>query len=172
MSTTDILTSTFITFRDKLFRLASGIAGQTDADDIINDAFCRLWSHHPLVNDEMHALKLSYTAVKNSAIDTLRRSTVRQTVSLDDDDERGFPEPDDTESEERKERQATIDAVVQLARKTLSERQFEIFELHDIEGIDYDDIATRLKMSPENVRMTLSRARKTIRKLYKQQYES
>lgn len=170
MSTTDILTSTFITFRDKFFRLASGIAGQNDADDIINDAFCRLWSRHPLVDDETQALKLGYTAVRNSAIDTLRRSSTRQTVSLDDGQE--FPEPDDSESEERKERQSTVDAVVRVARRALSERQFEIFELHDIEGVDYDDIAMHLDMTPENVRVTLSRARKTIRELYKKQYES
>ena len=71
-------------FRAKLRSMAAGIAGSEEADDIIHDAFCRLWSRHPIIEDETEALKLSYTAVRNSAIDSYRRSTSRPTVSIED----------------------------------------------------------------------------------------
>ncbi|WP_290376135.1 RNA polymerase sigma factor, partial [Muribaculum intestinale] len=58
-------------------------------------------------------------------------------------------------------------AVLELSRRVLSERQFEIFTLHDIEGVGYEEIAVRLSMSQESVRMALSRARKAIRELYR-----
>lgn len=163
MNPTDILTSTFITFRSRLSRVAAGIAGADEADDVIHDAFCRLWSRHPLVEDETQALKLSYTAVRNSAIDSYRRSASRRTVSIDD----GAPLPEtDDESAIMQERQETYNAVISLSRKVLNRRQFEVFELHDIKGLGYEEVAGILGMSQENVRMTLSRARKLIRELY------
>ncbi|MDE6061867.1 MAG: hypothetical protein K2G00_03800, partial [Duncaniella sp.] len=70
---TDILTSTFITLRAKLRSIAGGIAGADEADDVIHDAFCRLWARHQAVGSETDAARLTYTAVRNSAIDSYRR---------------------------------------------------------------------------------------------------
>lgn len=162
----DILTSMFINFRALMFKLASGIVGQDDADDVIHDVFCRLWSRHPNVESEEQALKLGYTAVKNAAIDSLRRAGVRQTVAVED--VQVVDESDDSAAE----RQQTYDAVVELSRRVLSGRQLDVFELYDIKGVEYGKVAEQLGMTPENVRVTLSRARKTIRELYKKQYES
>lgn len=164
---TDILTSTFIAFRSRLGRLAAEIAGAEEADDVIHDAFCSLWSHHPRVEDETEALRLTYTAVRNSAIDSYRRSSKRQTVSIDD--LATTLDADDKNAEQ--DRQDTYNAVIRLGRKALNSRQFEILELHDIKGLGYEDVAEKLGMTQENVRMTLSRARKIIRDLYKKQAE-
>lgn len=168
MKPTDILTSTFITFRARLGRLAAGIAGSEEADDIIHDAFCNLWAHHPLVENETQALRLSYTAVRNSAIDSYRRSAMRQTVSIED---AGPSLASDDENADAHERQDTYEAVIRLSRRALNSRQFEVFELHDIKGLGYEEVAEALGMTQENVRMTLSRARKIIRNLYNNQAE-
>lgn len=165
----DLLTSTFTGFRSRLLHLAAGIAGADEADDVVHDAFCRLWSHHPLVEDETQALKLSYTAVRNAAIDTLRRTASRPTVPIDQSPPL---ESDDDNTETLQERQQTYEAVIRLSRKALNSRQFEIFELHDIKGLGYEEIAEELGMTQENVRVTLSRARKTIRELYRKKYQS
>lgn len=161
---TDILTSTFMAFRAKLRSVAAGIAGTDEADDIIHDAFCRLWSRHPLIDDEKEALKLSYTAVRNSAIDSYRRSTSRPTVSIE---ESSYILETDDETETAKERQQTYEAVINLSRRILNERQFAVFELHDIKGLGYEEVAETLGMTQENVRVTLSRARKSIREIYR-----
>lgn len=161
---TDILTSTFINFRARLRSLAAGIAGSDEADDVIHDAFCRLWSRHPLVEDETQALKLSYTAVRNSAIDSFRRSASRPTVTIEDPAAAIATDDEATLKEEQRE---TYDAVVRLSRRALNDRQFEVFELHDIKGLSYEEVAGTLGMTQENVRVTLSRARKIIRELYR-----
>lgn len=168
MKPTDILTSTFITFRARFGRLAAGIAGTEDADDIIHDAFCSLWAHHPLVEDETQALRLSYTAVRNSAIDSYRRSAMRQTVSIE---EVGPAIDSDDEDADAYEQHETYEAVIRLSRRALNSRQFEVFELHDIKGFGYEEVAEALGMTQENVRMTLSRARRIIRNLYNNQAE-
>lgn len=164
MIATDILTSTFITFRSRLSRVAAGIAGADEADDIIHDAFCRLWSRHPVIEDETQALKLSYTAVRNSAIDSYRRTAGRQTVPIE---ETVSAIETDNETDIQQERQDTYNAVIRLSRRVLNERQFEVFELHDIRGLGYEEVARTLGMTQENVRVTLSRARKIIREYYK-----
>ncbi len=168
--TTDILTSTFLNFRAKLRSVAAGIAGTDEADDVIHDAFCRLWSRRQIVEDETQAIKLTYTAVRNSAIDSLRRSQARPTVSIDESQQ--LPETDDGESDRIREQEQTYEAVIRLSRRALNPRQFEVFELHDIRGLDYDEIAESLGMTPEYVRVTLSRARKTIRELYRKNNEA
>lgn len=163
---TDHLTSAFTRFRARLRSLAAGIAGDDEADDVIHDAFCRLWSRHTEVESEVEAMKLSYTAVRNSAIDSLRRAHARPTVSMEESPQ--LPETDE-DAESGAERRQTYEAVVRLARRNLSDRQFEIFRLHDIDGLGYDEIASELSMTPENVRVSLSRSRKTIRELYRKQ---
>lgn len=160
----DILTSTFMRFRATLESVAARIAGPDDAEDVIHDAFCRLWSKHPSVRDESEAMKLTYTAVRNLAIDRYRALGVRHAIPIDQ-----CPEPQtDGDEPYANDRQQTYEAVIRLSRKTLNETQYEIFRLHDIEGVSYPEIARLTGMSPENVRMTLSRARKAIRERYRE----
>ncbi|MCI8998070.1 MAG: sigma-70 family RNA polymerase sigma factor [Muribaculaceae bacterium] len=165
-----ILSSTFIRFRDKLHNVAAGIVGNSDdADDVIHDAFCRLWSKHGDIADELSAIKLSYTAVRNSAIDTLRRSKSSISVPIESLPEANELETDDDEAARR---EATYRAVLKLSREVLSHTQYEVFRRHDVEGMPYQEIAAELEMTPEYVRVTLSRARKTIREIYRKQHAS
>lgn len=166
---TDILTSTFITLRAKLRSMAAGIAGADEADDVIHDAFCRLWSRHHAIGTETDARRLTYTAVRNSAIDSYRRLHANPSQSIDDSPTSLHLTTDDDDSE-RRDREETYATVVSLARRALNPRQFEVFDLHDIRGMDYEDVAGTLGMTPENVRVTLSRARKTIREIYRKNY--
>ena len=162
-----ILSSTFIRFRDRLHRVAAGIEDHSDdADDVIHDAFCRLWSKHSEVEDEVSAIKLSYTAVRNSAIDSLRRTKSHPAVTIDSVTEDS--EIDDSEDYES-ERHETYKAVIRLSQKVLNKNQYDIFRLHDIEGLPYQKVAEDLGMTQEYVRVTLSRARKAIREIYRKQ---
>lgn len=164
---TDTLTSTFIRFRAKLRSVAAGIVGTDTADDVIHDAFCRLWSGNRMVESETEAMKLSYVAVRNLAIDTLRKANARPTVPIDESPQ--LSQASDEDDERQREQRHTYEAVINISRRALNEKQFEIFRLHDIEGIGYDEIAAQLGMTPENVRVTLSRSRKIIRDIYRSQ---
>lgn len=155
------LTSVFTRFGDRLRGLAAGIAGAREADDVVHDAFCRLWERHPQDNSEREAMRLSYTAVRNRAIDVYRNDRAHLSSDIADHD---FADED---SERTKSE--TYRAVIRLAQKHLKPKAYEIFQLHDIEGCTYEEVALRLGITQENVRMTLSRARRTIRELYRQQ---
>lgn len=106
-------------------------------------------------------MRLSYTAVRNRAIDVYRNDRAHLSSDIADHD---FADED---SERTKSE--TYRAVIRLAQKHLKPKAYEIFQLHDIEGCSYEEVALRLGITQENVRMTLSRARRTIRELYRQQ---
>lgn len=159
----DFLTSTFVRMRASLRAVAAGIAGNDSADDVLHDAFCRLWSRNKAVMSEIEARRLSYTAVRNMAIDSVRRVSSRPTVPLDE--ATTFPDNDAATSAD----DDTYLAVLRISRQSLPPRQYEIFRLHDIDGLTYDEIAQMLSITNENVRMNLCRARKTIRHIYRQQ---
>ncbi|MCM1452165.1 MAG: sigma-70 family RNA polymerase sigma factor [Clostridium sp.] len=161
-----ILTSTFMRFRDRLRHVAFGIVGNSDdAEDALHDAFCRLWSRHPDIADETSALKLSFTAVRNSAIDTLRRSKSLSEAASEASLLNGGDDGDEDSSLQ------TYSAVLALSKRALKPLQYEIFRLHDVEGIPYPEVAEKMGLTQEHVRVTLSRARKTIRDLYRKQSE-
>lgn len=165
----EILTSAFITLRKRLQRFAARFVGNSEAEDVVHDAFVKLWIQHPDIRDHITAAKLVYKSVRNSAIDNIRYKDshpgdISETVedpnylNLSDEDEETYnPDPE-----------MIRNSVIELSLKILNDRQSEVFRLHDLSGWDYDDIASHLQMSPENVRMTLSRARKAIREFYKQ----
>ncbi len=158
----NILTKTFQQLRYKLQRLAGSILGDDyEAEDALHDAFCRLWTSYRNIDSEADARKLSYTLVYNTAIDRTRRLKTHggKRVEL----------TGDIKEEESSFQDEVYDAVVALAEKNLNEKQLAVFRLHDLENQGYAEVASSLGMTQENVRMTLSRARKIIRELYRQQ---
>ena len=156
------LTSAFTRFRDRLRRMASGIVGSDEeAEDVLHDAFCRLWARNASLSSEAEAIRLSYTAVRNQAIDNLRKRAVGATVPVETVADRAC---EDSYGIDRSEVYA---AVLRLSRSVLNERQYAVFNLHDVQGMPYDEVAARMGMTAENVRMTLSRARKAIREVYR-----
>lgn len=159
-----VLTSTFLKIRDRLRSLATGIVGDAeDAEDILHDAFCKLWINHKGIQSELDASKLSYTTVRNTAIDSFRRNRAHSWTSID----YNMEPADRLDSNEENEERAVCDALLRLSRKILNDRQYQIFMMHDVEGMPYPEIAHKLSISQENVRTILSRARKSIREEYR-----
>ena len=161
-----LLTSVFTGMRERLHRIAASIVGSDEeAEDILQDAFCRLWSGHPDIRTETDATRLSFTAVRNRAIDSYRRNLTSSSIDI-----AAVPASELPDEEGAPSRGEVYEAVVSLSRQVLKGRQYEIFRLHDIEGLPYEDVAGRLGMTQENVRMTLSRALRTIREVYRKNH--
>lgn len=165
-----ILTSTFISIRRRLQAVAAGIVGNDEeAEDVLHEAFCRLWTRHPDVADEVSAMKLSFAAVRNSAIDSLRRSQAHPQVPIETSTAvADIPD----EPDEKAAHEATYRAVLRLSEQVLNPKQLAVFRLHDIEGMTFGEVAEKLNMTPEYVRVTLSRSRKIIRDIYRKQQAS
>lgn len=133
------------------------------ADDALQDAFVRLWMRRDCIEGETQAEGAAVTAVRNICIDELRRRAARPQGELTD------LLPEDPCSDD--ERQALLERVNALIDSELSNRDRRILILRDRNGYDFDEIAAEFGMTESAVRMALSRARKTIRNIYRKRYE-
>lgn len=153
---TDNLTSSFMALREKLHRSAMGfLRNDEDACDALQDTFFRLWSKGPVETDSEARNKL-FAVLRNVCIDRLRRPP---SVSIGDCEVESLSiEPDSGEDMEKFER---------LLTSGLTEMQLRIYRMVTHDGEEYEAVASVLGMTPEAVRMNMSRARRKIRENYK-----
>jgi RNA polymerase sigma-70 factor (ECF subfamily) len=90
----------------------------------------------------------------------LRRNQSHQEDTLDNN----LNISQEESSEEDKE--ALFNNVKSIIDKELTDVQRNILYLRDYEDYSYQDIAQMMNMSETNVRMTISRARRTVRECY------
>lgn len=89
----DLLTSVFTRLRPRLHSTARRLLeSDDDADDAVQEAFCRLWQRRDRLSGESEAEGVSVTTVRNICIDSLRQRQSRPTDPLDESSDR----PDDT----------------------------------------------------------------------------
>lgn len=145
------------------------LGSEEEAEDALQDAFCRLWPRSGDINSESEAEALLTTTVRRLSIDNLRRrETARRNL-----EEMGRAAPDEAEEpDETAQREARFREVEAIIAKELSPLAQTILRRHEYEGESIDHIATDLQMQATAVRMHLSRARKTIRSCYQKQMQS
>lgn len=157
------VTWAFTGLRRKLLRLASRfLPDEEEANDALQEAFCRLWPKRDEIHSRQEAEALSVTTVRNLAIDALRKRQSATVVAIDEG--RDAEPPDDAESE--RERREQFEAVETIINRELTALQQTIVRRREYEGDSFEDIAADLGMQEAAVRMQLSRARKTIRMCY------
>lgn len=158
------LITTFTRGRSKLLRMARQMLdNREDADDVLQEAFSRLWPRAKQLRTLDEAEKVATVTVRNLSIDQLRRQSEHATQDLTEmqNDPSLSSEPD--REQERREQYHLVKQIIELR---LSPQQRKILQMHDIEGLEYDEIAKREQMQEAAVRMQLSRARKTVRDCY------
>ncbi len=148
----------------KLRGMARGLLGNADdADDALQEAFCRLWPRRSSIRSEEEAARLLTVTVKNLSIDVLRRRQTSDWVPLDEERD-AVPDEEATMLESREEQYRRISTLVE---QKLTPLQRDILNRREILGQDYEEIARDLQMQQPALRTQLSRARKIIRECYK-----
>ena len=149
-----------IPLNNRLYGICLSILGNShEAKDCVQDIYVKLWASREILL-EIRSLEAYVTTIaKNQCFDRirLRKDTVGidQVVAAADQSteliDQEFFDP-------RLER-------LNLALDQLPELQKQVFTLRDMERMEFEEIAAKMGISPENVRVTLSRARKRIRAL-------
>lgn len=161
----ETLISTFTRLRKRLLHLATSyLHSSYDADDVLQDAFCRLWPRADSLDTPQVAEAMAVTTVRNLSIDEWRRRTTRDEVEFDAERDTRLSESP-VEEIERQERYKQLKLLIE---KELSPVQQQILHLREYEELEMNEIAERVGMTPENVRVNLSRARKRIREAYQE----
>ena len=149
----------FLPLHPKLFRIAYALVeNKADAEDILQDAYYKLWSRRNELTDIQNPEAFCVTLVKNLCLDFLR-ADVTEAVTLST-----ASSPD-----EELERQDKVQQIRHLIDR-LPENQRQVLRLRGIEDCSMDEIEQITGLSAVNIRVLLSRARKIIREQLEKYY--
>lgn len=160
----DIFNQSVLPLKDKLYRLALSIVkDRTEAEDIVQDVFLKIWSKQ----DEWELIDnveaYCYRSIKNLSFDRLESMAARSAEKYNAEmDNMMFIDAKNPHTAFVEKEQ--IDIIFRCVEK-LSENQRMVFQLREIEGMSYKDIAKSLDISEELVKVSLFRARRKIKEL-------
>lgn len=164
----ELLTSTFERIRARLLAKAkSMLISEDEALDVLQESFFKLWGQHSNIRGESQAEGLLMTTVKNLSIDRLRRHESHPTRPIEDSFDSSDPETEEREENDRQ--QEILEQVGQIIGMHLSERDRTILLRRDRDGWSSEELAEAFGLTEGNVRVIVTRARKTIREIYRQQ---
>ena len=157
MNQTDFL-KVVIPFKDKVFRLAKRLLVSTDeAEDATQELILKLWKQKEKLSSYNNVEAYAMRMTKNYCFDRLK-SKQASNISIVHSNYKS----NDCGLDKKVEQKDSVNFVHQII-ETLPDKQKVIFQLRDIEQYDFDEICRVVEMNPTTVRVSLSRARKTIR---------
>jgi RNA polymerase sigma-70 factor (ECF subfamily) len=137
----------------RLARFVDGILdGEGSADDIVQEAFIRLWTRRNELKFEGSFKAFLFTLTRNAAIDERRRAGRRSGLSAQVDPPASEPSPlAAAEASQLRE-------IAEAAVERLPPRRRETFRLARNEGLSYMEIAEVLGISTQTVANQMSKA--------------
>ena len=147
----------------RLQRVALRLLGNVeDAEDMVQEVYMKLWNKRDALPDVQDVEAYCVTLTKNMCIDRLRMAEVEK----EDVDEMPTMLAAIDDVEAQVERRDAVEQVKQII-ETLPEHQQQVITLRDMEDCSFEEIAEQTGLTAVNIRMLLSRARKTIRERLK-----
>jgi len=149
------------TLRPRLLAQATRYLRDTaEAEDIVQDAMLKMWVLHDQLIGNAEAF--ASVLVRNLSLNRLRQLHRMQTLTEMDLLEMKRLDADSRSQQDTDEQVAQLMSLVEA----LPDRQKTILRLHDLEGMDYDEIAQVTGLSAASLRQTVSRARRLLRLRY------
>ena len=147
----------------RLQRVALRLLGNVeDAEDMVQEVYMKLWNKRDALPDVQDVEAYCVTLTKNMCIDRLRMAEVEK----EDVDEMPTMLAAIDDVEAQVERRDAVEQVKQII-ETLPEHQQQVITLRDMEDCSFEEIAEQTGLTAVNIRMLLSRARRTIRERFK-----
>ncbi|RHR50398.1 RNA polymerase sigma factor [Parabacteroides sp. AF17-28] len=162
----------FLPLHPKLFRIAYALVeNKADAEDILQDAYYKLWSRREELANVLNPEAFCVTLVKNLCLDYLRSPRANR---HDEDVAEAVTLSTDSSPDKELEMQDKVEHIRYLISR-LPENQRQVIRLRGIDDCSMDEIEQITGLNAVNIRVLLSRARKIIReqfdKYYAHEYE-
>ena len=162
----------FLPLHPKLFRIAYALVeNKADAEDILQDAYYKLWSRREELANVLNPEAFCVTLVKNLCLDYLRSPRANR---HDEDVAEAVTLSTDSSPDKELEMQDKVEHIRHLISR-LPENQRQVIRLRGIDDRSMDEIEQITGLNAVNIRVLLSRARKIIReqfdKYYAHEYE-
>ena len=145
----------WIPLQERFYRVAYYLLeDRADALDAVQDLYVKLWKMRDSLDLVRNPGAYGALLMRNLCIDRIRRLTPAETLP---EDLPGREPPD--EDLIRKETLGTL----LRAMDTLPDSQRNLMNLHILQGKSYDEIAALTGLSPLNIRVQVSLARKKLK---------
>jgi len=145
--------------------VAKMLGNASDAEDIAQQVFIRLWKSAPRYKPTAKFTTFLYTITRNLVFNESRRRSRKKEFSMEErEDDFHLQTPDSkNESPDKNLLQSELQTSVDRAIAALPEKQRLAVILRRYEGMPYDEIADILDLSIPAVKSQLFRARSTLR---------
>ncbi len=145
--------------QNKLYRFAlSMVANNELAEDIVQEAFLKLWKTRESLHEILNLEAWSMRMVKNLCLDHFK-SKYRKTMLFETKYEQASVEVTPQKQTEITDTMQQINLILE----TLPNQQAQIIRLRDMEGYSYKEIAEVLEIDINVVKVNLHRARKAVK---------
>ncbi len=152
-------------FKDKLYRMAKRLlVSREEAEDATQEILLKLWAKNESMEQYKSVEAFAMTMTKNFCLDRLKSKQAGNLKLVHSNYK------DESVSVQRQLETEDSVSWVEKIMEELPEQQKMVLQLRDVEDYDYDEIAQMLDMKPTAVRVTLSRARKSVREKLQQKH--
>ena len=149
----------FLPLHAKLYRMAYRfVENQADAEDMVQECYIKLWQKRHEWASVQNPESFSVAIIKNVCLDFLRKSKPK---SLSTDTLQVAIDSGETQIEQREQLEKIQTIVTQLP-----EKQKQVIRLKYWHDLPDEDIEKQTGLKRGNIKMILSRTRKTIQEQY------
>jgi RNA polymerase sigma factor (sigma-70 family) len=144
-----------------LYRFASSLLKDShEAEDVVQDIFLKLWNMRNRMEEIKNINAFTYKMTRNICLDKLKG----RRMQYYDVPGKGIPEPEviDPDPQSMVEMRDSAEKVKDLI-SNLPEQQKAVIHMRDIDGYSYEEISEIMSMEINAIRVTLSRARRSVR---------
>ncbi len=148
----------WIPLSDRFYRVAYYmLESEADAEDAVQELYVRLWTGREKLDDVRNPLAYGIMVLRNICIDRIRKRSVLRLEPLSVDRQPEESPPD--------RRMAMRDILHQLLTEMdkLPDGQRNMLRMKALENLEYDEISRRTGLSQVNIRVLVSKARKTLK---------
>ena len=149
----------WLTFSGRFYRIAYYILdSQEDAEDAVQELYLNIFSGSKNMMDVKNPVAYGTTLLRNICIDRIRRRNAVRTEEIQEYIVSDTSGPDETS--------ACREALKYLLQEMekLPEKQSRALKMRAFEGLEYHEIAKRMRLSHVNVRVLISIARKQLKR--------
>ena len=145
-------------FKDKVFRLAKRLLiSREEAEDATQEILLKLWNRKEQIQDYKNVEAFSMTMTKNFCLDKLKSKHAQNLKIVHNN-----YQDNNVSLQKQVELNDSLSWVSKIMEE-LPDQQKIIIQLRDIEQYNFKEISKMLDMNETAIRVSLSRARKTIR---------
>ncbi|MCK5400112.1 MAG: RNA polymerase sigma factor [Flavobacteriaceae bacterium] len=145
-------------FKDKVFRLAKRLLiSREEAEDATQEILLKLWNRKEQIQDYKNVEAFSMTMTKNFCLDKLKSKHAQNLKIVHNN-----YQDNNVSLQKQVELNDSLGWVSKIMEE-LPDQQKIIIQLRDIEQYNFKEISKMLDMNETAIRVSLSRARKTIR---------